>query len=79
VRLAYPGAFPPDSYGLRYEPFLTHQLMPEPAPGWYAVSAHLVGRIPTVGEKFQQGGGAWLRRIAPVAIVGHAFYIYEVR
>jgi hypothetical protein len=79
LRLAYPGAFPPDSYGLRYEPFLTHQLMPEPAPGWYAVSAHLVGRIPTVGEKFQQGGGAWLRRIAPVAIVGHAFYIYEVR
>jgi hypothetical protein len=53
--------------------------MPEPAPGWYAVSAHLVGRIPTVGEKFQQGGGAWLRRIAPVAIVGHAVYIYEVR
>jgi hypothetical protein len=79
VRLAYPGAFPPDAYGLRYEKFLTHELMPEPSPGWYAVSAHLVARIPTVGEKFQQGGGAWLRRIAPVDIAGHAFYIYQVR
>jgi hypothetical protein len=79
VRLSYPGTFPPEAYGLRYEKFLTHQLMPDPAPGWYAVSAHLVGRIPTVGEKFQQGGGAWLRRMAPVDIVGHAFYIYEVR
>ena len=79
LHLSYPGTFPPDAYGLRYEKFLTHQLMPEPAPGWYAVSAHLVGRIPTVGEKFQQGGGAWLRRMNPVDIVGHAFYIYQVR
>jgi hypothetical protein len=79
VRLSYPGTFPPEAYGLRYEKFLTHQLMPEPAPGWYAVSSSLVGRVPTVGEKFQQGGGAWLRRITPVDIVGHAFYIYEVR
>jgi hypothetical protein len=79
VHLSYPGTFPPEAYGLRYEKFLTHQLMPDPAPGWYAVSAHLVGRIPTVGEKFQQGGGAWLRRMAPEYIVGHAFYIYHVR
>ena len=78
VHLSYPGTFPPEAYGLRYERFLTHELMPEPAPGWYAVSAHLVGRIPTVGEKFQQGGGAWLRRMTPVDIVGHAFYIYQV-
>ena len=78
VHLSYPGTFPPDAYGMRYEKFLTHQLMPEPAPGWYAVSAHLVGRIPTVGEKFQQGGGAWLRRMSPVDVVGHAFYIYQV-
>jgi hypothetical protein len=79
VRLSYPGTFPPEAYGLRYEKFLTHQLMPDPAPGWYAVSAHLVGRIPTVGEKFQQGGGAWLRSKTPADIVGHAFYIYQVR
>jgi hypothetical protein len=52
-RLPYPGTFPPEAYALRYEKLLMHRLMPDPAPGWYAVSAHLVGRIPTVGEKFQ--------------------------
>jgi hypothetical protein len=79
VHLAYPGTFPPEAYGLRYQPLLAHDLMHDPSPGWYAVSAHLVGRIPTVGEKFMQGGGAWLRSTAPVDIVGHSFYIYEVR
>jgi hypothetical protein len=78
MHLSYPGTFPPDAYGLRYEKFLTHQLLPDPAPGWYAVSASLVGRVPTVGEKFQRGGGAWLRRMPPVEIVGHAFYIFQV-
>ncbi len=79
VHLSYTGTFPPEGYGLRYERFLTHELMVDPAPGWYAVSAGLVGRLPTVGEKFQQGGGAWLRHMPPVEIVGHAFYIYHVR
>jgi hypothetical protein len=51
----------------------------EPAPGWYAVSASLVGGMPAVGEKFEGGGAAWLRRMTPVEIVGHAFYIYQVR
>jgi Dolichyl-phosphate-mannose-protein mannosyltransferase len=79
VHLSYTGTFPPEGYGLRYQRFLTHELMVDPAPGWYAVSAGLAGRLPTVGEKFQQGGGAWLRRMRPVEIVGHAFYIYHVR
>lgn len=79
VRLAYPGMFPPDGYGIRYEPLQTHNLLSDPTPGWYAISATMIGRVPTVGEKFGQGGGAWLRRTAPVAIVGHSFYIYQVR
>jgi hypothetical protein len=79
VRLAYPATFPPEGYGLRFEKFLTRQLLTEPAPGWYAVSASLVGRMPAVGEKFEGGGAAWLRRMTPAEIVGHAFYIYQVR
>jgi hypothetical protein len=36
--------------------------------------------MPTVGEKFEgRGGAVWLRRTTPVEIVGHAFYIYQVR
>jgi hypothetical protein len=80
VRLAYPDTFPPEAYNLRFERWLTGQLLPDPAPGWYAVSASLVGRMPTVGEKFEgRGGAVWLRRTTPVEIVGHAFYIYQVR
>jgi hypothetical protein len=79
VHLAYPDTFPPDAYGIRFEPFFTKQLLPEPGPGWYAVSASLVSRMPAVGEKFEHGGAGWLRRIAPVDIVGLAFYIYQVR
>jgi hypothetical protein len=79
VRLAYPATFPPEGYGLRFEKFLTRQLLTEPAPGWYAVSTSLVGRMPAVGEKFEGGGAAWLRRMTPVEIVGHAFYIYQVK
>ena len=80
VRLAYPDTFPPEAYNLRFERWLTGQLLPDPAPGWYAVSASLVGRMPAVGEKFEgRGGAVWLRRTTPVEIVGHAFYIYQVR
>jgi hypothetical protein len=78
VRLAYPDSFPPAAYGLRFEPFLVKQLLPPPTPGWYAVSSSLVGRMPTIGEKFGNGGAAWLRT-RPVDIVGHAFYIYHVQ
>ncbi len=79
LHLSYPGMFPPDAYGLQFEKFLTHELLPAPAPGWYAVSSHLVGRVPAVGMKFEHGGGAWLACTTPVDIVGHAFYIYQVR
>ena len=58
IRLAYPDTFPPEGYGIRFERWLTGQLLPDPGPGWYAVSASLVGRMPTVGVKFEGRGGA---------------------
>jgi hypothetical protein len=69
VRLGYFGVFPPEQYGLRVEPIGEDALMAAPTPGLYAVSAHGVARF----------AGSWLRRLPPVAIVGHAFYIYDVR
>jgi hypothetical protein len=38
----------------------------------------MVARIPVMGGTVSPGAGSWLRRMAPVAIVGHAFYIYDV-
>jgi len=79
LRLAYFGTFPPEAYGLRVEKLEPRDLRGDPRPGLYAVSAHQVARLPAMGEKPAQGGARWLRRTTPVAIVGHAFYIYDVR
>jgi hypothetical protein len=79
LRLLYFGSYPPEWYGVRYETLELSDAMPDPAPGLYAVSAHAVAYVPAVGEQYMPGAGSWLRRLAPVDIVGHAFYIYEVR
>ncbi|HEV3333264.1 MAG TPA: glycosyltransferase family 39 protein [Bryobacteraceae bacterium] len=79
LRLAYFGSFPPEAYGIVYEKIDVPQLMAAPTPGLYAVSAHLVARIPPLSEKYRDGAGAWLRRTLPVAIVGHCMYIYDIK
>jgi len=71
VRLAYFGTIPPEAYGIRHEKLSLEELIPDPKPGLYVVSAHLVVRA--LGF-----GGAWLRR-APTAIIGHSLYVYDIR
>ena len=77
LRLAYPDTFPPEAYVPRLEIYPANLLMPDPDPGWYAVSAALVRRAPAVGRSMN--GAAWLERMEPVDLVGHAYYIYHVR
>jgi hypothetical protein len=80
IRLAYFGSYSPAAYGLRQEPITLAQLLESPSPGLYAVSAHLVARGPALGAQLRPGtgAGAWLREVTPVAIVGHALYVYDV-
>jgi hypothetical protein len=80
LRLAYFGTFPPEGYGLHAENLAPRDLLVAPKPGLYAVSAHMVAHTPALGDSLASGAGAgaWLRR-DPIDIVGHAFYIYEVR
>jgi len=79
VRLAYFGSYPPEAYGLKFQNVDPSELLSKPSPGLYAVSAHVVARMPPTGATVVPVADSWLRRAAPVAIVGHAFYIYEVR
>ena len=79
IQLAYFGSFPPEAYGLVHEKIEIRQLLRPPAPGLYAVSAHLVARVPPLSEKYGDGAGAWLRRIPPTAVVGHCLYIYDIK
>jgi hypothetical protein len=76
--LAYFGTFPPEAYGLAHEKIGVAEMMEEPRPGLYAVSAHYVARLPEVGARVKRGAGGWLRTTPPAAVVGHAFYVYEV-
>ena len=75
VHLGYFGSFAPESYGIRYEPLEARDLVAPHIPGLYVVSAAYVARA-QAGEAFSAGGD-WLRR-PPKAVVGHAYYVYDV-
>jgi hypothetical protein len=75
VHLGYFGSFPPEAYGIRYEPLEERDLVAPHTPGLYVVSAAYVARA-QAGEAFGPGGD-WLRH-PPTAIVGHAYYVYDV-
>jgi hypothetical protein len=77
VRAPHFGGYLLEGYGIRHEKTEPDDLLSAvPAPGLYAVSAHWVARIPALGRPVT---GTWLRNMTPVAIVGHAIYIYDVR
>ncbi len=79
-RLAYFDSLSPQVYGLHAQIIGYPDLMrlKTPQPGLYAISAHVVAGIPLIGARYTAGGGAWLRTLRPTAIVGHAFYIYDI-
>jgi hypothetical protein len=79
IRLGYFGSIPPEAYGISYSPMSDDDLVNGTAPGLYAVSAHIVASTPAVAKQARGGGAEWLRATRPVAIVGHAFYIFDVR
>jgi hypothetical protein len=66
-------SFPPEAYGIHYQRLEGYELAVEPTPGLYVVSAHLVARIPAFPR-----ASDWLRRIQPIAIVGHSLYVYDI-
>jgi hypothetical protein len=78
VNLSYFGVYPPEGYGLQYRKVDPGSLLSNPPPGLYAVSAHWVARLPTYANPTAPTAGQWLRH-PPTAIVGHAFYIYDVK
>jgi hypothetical protein len=79
IRLAYFGFYPPEYYGLEYQKVEPGALLSDhPAPGLYALSANWMARLPAFAAARDPGAGAWLD-MPPAAIVGHAFYIFDVR
>jgi hypothetical protein len=76
--MSYFGIYPPEDYGLKYQSVGMSQLVGNRAPGLYVISAQSVARIPAIADTVQPGAADWLRS-PPEAIVGHAFYVFDVR
>ena len=73
IHLANSFGSPAEAFGIHYTTADMDELTGTPPPGLYAVSAHLVARVPA-----HPGVNDWLRRTAPIAVVGHAIYLYEI-
>ena len=78
VRLGYLGIFPPVTYGIKHELFEDEDFLNGERPGLYAVSAHIVASGQARARITNGSGAEWLRRTPPAAIVGHAFYVYDI-
>lgn len=66
---------PPEYYGIHAsEPDLVHP----PKPGLYVISGHFVGSVPALGRRMRTTLGYWIPQVKPTAIVGHAYYVYDL-
>jgi hypothetical protein len=77
VRLCYPMKGYPPHYGLDAEPFLPDEMVPEPAPGDYAISMQCLARV----REYNAAAGReldWRARFTPIGRAG-AFYIFRFR
>ncbi len=72
IRIISNFGFPPEAYGIPTEA-LTGREITDPPPGLYAVSAHLLARM-RPSSRIRN----WMQSTEPVAIVGHALYIYDL-
>ncbi len=75
IRLAYYGTFLPEYYGIDSVPIGADELLRGTSPGLYAVSANYVASL---ALRENRHDGQWLQQKEPVAIVGHAIYVFRV-
>ncbi len=79
LRLGYFGSMRPENYGIEALQVDVDDLQQPPRPGLYALSAHIVARaMARLRERYGDGPDNWLLHARPVAVVGHAYYIYDV-
>jgi hypothetical protein len=79
-RLGYFGSMRPDNYGIEAIPVAVDDLQRPPSPGLYALSAHILARAEArLRADHGDGEGNWLAHARPVAIVGHCYYIYDIK
>jgi hypothetical protein len=76
----YFGTADPEYYGIHGRRIEGFEFVIRPTRGVVIMSSHLVTRARDILDRvFGNGPLNWLRRQAPVHIVGHAYYVYEIR
>ena len=78
IHLGSFSTFPPEEYGIQFVPMTDEDLLTGQTPGLYAVSSHIIASTPAIAQKSLGKGAEWLRTTPPLAIVGHAYYIFEI-
>jgi hypothetical protein len=76
----YFGAGDPAHYGIRGRRITDFNFIVQPTYGTVILSAHGIPRARSILDNvFGNGPLNWLRHTKPLAIVGHAYYVYEIR
>jgi len=79
-RFCYFGSGDPAYYGIRGKTVTVGALTGPPERGTYVLSAHCVARARArLSSLHGEGAGNWLFHATPAAVVGHAYYVYEIR
>jgi hypothetical protein len=80
IGLGYFGTARPAVYGLDFDRITGREIERGLPPGLYALSAHFVARgMATLTARHGTGAGNWMLHTPPRAIVGHAYYIYDIK
>jgi hypothetical protein len=66
---------PPEDYGIR---FTKPNLEEAPPPGLHVVSAHWIATLPALRRRLHSHLPYWVVMARPTAIVGHAYYVFDV-
>ena len=79
LRLGYFGSIRPETYGVQAMVVRVDDLLAPPQPGVYVLSSHILARaFARLREQYGDGPGNWLLHARPVAVVGHAYYVYDI-
>ena len=79
-RFCYFGSGDPAYYGIRGARVSSRDLLAAPEPGTWILSAHCIARARAQLSRLHgEGSGNWLARAVPRDVVGHAYYVYEIK
>ncbi len=73
------GVFPPERYGILGKAIKLDEVTSYPSAGIWIFSSHWVARARSAfALEYGDGPQNWIAHTEPKAIVGHAFYVYEI-